>query len=47
MSSLCDICGEEQDDTFTCAECKLQVCVECGHAAAEICYECADGGTKE
>lgn len=46
MRTLCDVCGEEQDETFTCNECKCQICVDCGDSAEGICYECADGMTE-
>lgn len=41
--SLCDFCGSEEDETFTCTRCGSECCIECGSTASMWCDECEEG----
>jgi len=38
--SLCDLCGDEMHDSYTCRKCGLQFCTECGDSFEGICNGC-------
>lgn len=45
--SLCDTCSGTEEETFTCDNCKLQVCVDCADVFLSLCYDCAEKLVEE
>lgn len=41
--SLCDFCGIEDEETFTCQRCGCEYCIDCGSTASMWCDECEEG----
>lgn len=41
---LCDVCGNEQEDgeTYTCKDCGVSFCPDCGNTYQLICADCED-----
>jgi len=38
--SLCDYCGGEEEETFTCKSCGSECCIECGDSKDRECAQC-------
>ncbi|MFB0543805.1 MAG: hypothetical protein ACETVR_03390 [Candidatus Bathyarchaeia archaeon] len=38
----CEVCWEEVDTTYTCKECEIKFCGECGDPKKRLCMYCLE-----
>ena len=43
----CEICYEDVDKTYTCKNCKVEFCEECGDPKKRICILCLEEEEQE
>ena len=43
----CEICGEEVSKVYTCKECEIVFCEECGDPEQGLCMLCLSEGKNE
>jgi hypothetical protein len=37
---VCEICGMEAVEVYTCSKCESKFCAECGDVKNKLCYDC-------
>jgi len=43
----CEICYEDVEKTYTCKNCKLEFCEECGDPKKKLCMLCLEEEEEE
>ncbi len=44
---VCEICGMEAVEVFTCSKCEAKFCKECGDVKNKLCYDCQGWESEE
>jgi len=39
---VCEICYEEVDEVYTCKECGIKFCADCGDPKKKLCRYCLE-----
>ena len=37
---MCEICGETEDNVYTCKKCRVKFCEYCGDVESSLCLDC-------
>ena len=43
---VCEICGMEAVEVYTCSKCEAKFCKECGDLKDKMCYDCQGWETE-
>ena len=38
----CSVCGEDEDNIYTCKKCGVKFCEYCGDAEEKLCLDCLE-----